>query len=610
MQKTYLYLMVCVIGAMSLASCSEDSISPDAGGDGDGDSTTEVPLAQVAKPKPNPWLAQEEYSITHFNSAQTDAFSSAVKDGTFNIDLSKCQMTWSGPVNLMTLASTSPNYMWGMSSDRVSYLDISDGKLERVAEAGLPGITMKTQEQLTRIIADHATYDELSKTVTDILGPVPQMSMANGNYVLCDKDNYAYTNAGQVMARYRLANPNNPKDGIMLDHQIRLTNFTFGSFTLVGATMTYDGHLVVAAQNGLLVLNRALTTIEDSYPLPSDQILTNSICIDENGGVYVASNSRTPGGKGLMQKLICKDGKISTSQADGAWQAYYDGGPQAPCIKLGHGTGSTPTLMGFGQDKDKLVVITDGSKRMKLVAFWRDEIPSDAQQVAGYDKRIAGVHEVTCGLGTSTEWIQSEQSVVVGGYDAFVVNNINVTNQEKTDKKKEPKVRPVKKKYVEKDIRQDYRKLTELLIEWNMSITTMESATAGQIASLITDTEGASAIFKGASITYSNETKIMQGVSAEVIHKYTVYSKETAEAMATACANMYGADIGIGVTGTMGNTDPDNADASVPGQVYFAISLKGTVRPYVVEIPQQPSRLMYKLAVAKEVYDVLMRLFE
>lgn len=167
-----------------------------------------------------------------------------------------------------------------------------------------------------------------------------------------------------------------------------------------------------------------------------------------------------------------------------------------------------------------------------------------------------------------------------------------------------------KKKYSEKEIRKDYAKLTKLLIEWNMSITTMESATAGQIASLITDTEGASAIFKGASITYSNETKIMQGVSAEVIHKYTVYSKETAEAMATACANMYGADIGIGVTGTMGNTDPDNADASVPGQVYFAINMKGSVRSYVVEIPQQPSRLMYKLAVAKEVYDILMRLLE
>ena len=32
MQKNYLYLMVCVIGAMSLASCSEDSISPGQGG--------------------------------------------------------------------------------------------------------------------------------------------------------------------------------------------------------------------------------------------------------------------------------------------------------------------------------------------------------------------------------------------------------------------------------------------------------------------------------------------------------------------------------------------------------------------------------------------------
>lgn len=147
------------MGAMSLASCSEESSTPDA--DGGGDGTIEVPLAQVAKPKPNPWLAQEEYSITHFNSAQTDAFSYAVKDGTFNIDLAKCQMTWSGPVNLMTLASTSPNYMWGMSSDRVSYLDISDGKLERVAEAGLPGITMKTQEQLTSMTAEHATYDEV-----------------------------------------------------------------------------------------------------------------------------------------------------------------------------------------------------------------------------------------------------------------------------------------------------------------------------------------------------------------------------------------------------------------------------------------------------------------
>lgn len=83
--------------------------------------------------------------------------------------------------------------------------------------------------------------------------------------------------------------------------------------------------------------------------------------------------------------------------------------------------------MGFDDEEDKLVVITDGAKRMKLVAFWRDNIPADAKQVGDYSKRIAGIHEVTCGLPSSTEWVQSEQSVVAGGYDAFVVNNINIT---------------------------------------------------------------------------------------------------------------------------------------------------------------------------------------
>ena len=170
--------------------------------------------------------------------------------------------------------------------------------------------------------------------------------------------------------------------------------------------------------------------------------------------------------------------------------------------------------------------------------------------------------------------------------------------------------------YNEADIREDYRKLTELLLAKNISITTMESATSGQIASLITDTEGASAIFKGAFITYSNEAKIACGVPAEIISEYSVYSKETAAAMADACRGAFGADIGIGVTGTMGNVDPANADASVPGQVYFAISLsekisrsgKASTLAYYKELAPQPTRLMYKLAVAKETCDALSRL--
>ena len=152
--------------------------------------------------------------------------------------------------------------------------------------------------------------------------------------------------------------------------------------------------------------------------------------------------------------------------------------------------------------------------------------------------------------------------------------------------------------YNESDIRKDYHNLTKLLIEKNMTITPMESATSGQIASLITDTEGASAILKGAFITYCNEAKIMQGVPAEILD------------MAKACAKTYNANIGIGVTGTMGNIDPANPDASVPGWVYFAIVTDGKVESYYVELEPQPTRLAYKLAVAKKVCDALMRQME
>ena len=126
---------------------------------------------------------------------------------------------------------------------------------------------------------------------------------------------------------------------------------------------------------------------------------------------------------------------------------------------------------------------------------------------------------------------------------------------------------------IENKIRMNYRNLTQLLISRHLTITTMESATSGQIASLITDTEGSSAVLKGAFITYCNEAKIMQGVPAEIIDKYTVYSKETAGSMAQVCRKAYNANIGIGVTGTMGNVDPANPDASIPGQVYFAIDI-------------------------------------
>lgn len=162
----------------------------------------------------------------------------------------------------------------------------------------------------------------------------------------------------------------------------------------------------------------------------------------------------------------------------------------------------------------------------------------------------------------------------------------------------------------EQAVRAKYARLTRLLIERGLTITTMESATAGQIASLITDTEGSSAVLKGAFVTYCNEAKIAQGVPASVIEEHGVYSNETASAMACACREVYRADIGIGVTGTMGNIDPANGD-SVPGQVHFALAVgeagcKPDVMAFCFDVEPQETRLAYKLAVAGLVVDELL----
>ena len=164
------------------------------------------------------------------------------------------------------------------------------------------------------------------------------------------------------------------------------------------------------------------------------------------------------------------------------------------------------------------------------------------------------------------------------------------------------------KNYDEKSIREKYKKITQDLISKGITITTMESATSGQIASLITDTEGASAIFKGSFVAYSNEIKIKLGVAEDIIEEYSVYSKQTARAMAQNCRKVFGADIGIGVTGTMGNRDSLNEEYSVPGCVYFSLSTSLCDKDFCVEIPPQPSRLLYKLAVADAIGDELIKL--
>ena len=148
------------------------------------------------------------------------------------------------------------------------------------------------------------------------------------------------------------------------------------------------------------------------------------------------------------------------------------------------------------------------------------------------------------------------------------------------------------------------------LIASHTTVSTMESCTSGLTASMITDTEGASAIFPGGFVTYLNETKILVGVDADVIRKYGVYSKECAGAMARTAQEKLGTDIAIGITGTTGNIDPNNAD-SVQGQAFFCIRVKDQIHSYEIrEDVTGKSRHQIKQQYAERVFEALESLID
>lgn len=102
------------------------------------------------------------------------------------------------------------------------------------------------------------------------------------------------------------------------------------------------------------------------------------------------------------------------------------------------------------------------------------------------------------------------------------------------------------------------KELVEKLTEQNKTIATMESCTGGSLANEITNIDGSSKVIKFSAITYSNEFKIKMGVSKDIIDKYSVYSRETADEMSLSISKFTSSNYGIGITGKLNRVDENN----------------------------------------------------
>ena len=407
-------------GTTSSSTTADDGAAP-----GDEAAPAEGPEA----PPRNPFLADSDQAIAHSSAAQQDSTPLAGPVGpteTLTTDDIAYQHVGNAHFGI-AITGEYPDgrrTIWTNGGDRISKLDHET--FEVLAELPLPG-----KEQVSESEADEV-YDSIDSLEGEELNAyalgvgTKYLAGLAGVYYLLDVDNTLFVGDADSVIAYAETDPDDPESPIEIRDKFVRPDGIGGQF--VSANMTFDGRLIVVTDEGwVLAIERDFSGY-DAIQLPgatdaaahnqamadagqrkgSADWVRNPAAIDEDGGIYVPSVDQ-------MHKVVWDGEELSTDPADGAWSEPYLNGH-------GIGTGSGATLMGFGEE-DRFVVITDGEPLMSVVLYWRDEIPEDWEQLPGAgSRRIAGMAPANVG-DPDAGAVQTEQSTIVSGYGAMVVNN-------------------------------------------------------------------------------------------------------------------------------------------------------------------------------------------
>ena len=145
------------------------------------------------------------------------------------------------------------------------------------------------------------------------------------------------------------------------------------------------------------------------------------------------------------------------------------------------------------------------------------------------------------------------------------------------------------------------------LIRSGKTISVAESCTGGLVGDLMTNTPGASGVFLGGVIVYTDEMKMkLLGVDAECLREHGAVSHETAVQMAEKCRARLGTDLALSVTGLAG---PGDDGVHTVGTVFVALAApEGT---YVRRLYKDKwGRERIKHAAANHAFDMIRRYLE
>ena len=375
----------------------------------------------------NPYLADSGYPIAHGRCDQQD--NSPVKGPTGPTEVlgpDDLTYTWLGPGHFggMT-SSTYPDgrrVIWSNGRQQIVKLDYET--LEVLAS--LPLMEEASLDEMRQAVVDLDTKRGAEAIgVAADLG-VRYMRGLDGVYALVDCDNTLFLSRKDCVVAYAETTPWDRSSPIVERARWYPPAEVVGEF--LGINMTFDGRLVLTTDHGWVVsLARDFSACvivqlrhsEVAAEWCAHQLaergnsaygwVRTSCCVDEHDAIYIAS-------KDHMHKVVWTGERLSVDEADGAWTAEYRNG-------AGNGAGTTPSLMGFGPDEDRFVVIGDGDRVVNITLFWRDDIPDDWERLPDApSRRIAGLGPAHMGDLSRTD-IQTEQSITVSGYGAMTVNN-------------------------------------------------------------------------------------------------------------------------------------------------------------------------------------------
>ncbi len=144
-----------------------------------------------------------------------------------------------------------------------------------------------------------------------------------------------------------------------------------------------------------------------------------------------------------------------------------------------------------------------------------------------------------------------------------------------------------------------------LLKERGLTFAAAESCTGGDVARRITEIPGASAVFAGGCVTYTNEVKArLLGIDRDLIEANGAVSEPVARLMAERVRALTGADIGLGVTGLAG---PDGDGVHEVGTVFVSMAVEGETYVRELHLGQFRTRSFIRRMAGNHLYDMMRR---